>query len=77
MIKYICDLCGKETTALHTMVLHKKSFEYCDSCKKRAEEIKKDFKDEIKQEYLTFEFNLKETEKNFYRNKIAIRSVKE
>lgn len=66
MIKFKCDLCQKETTGIKTMILNKKSIDYCKECEKRAERIKEEFRKIMKYEYLQYENSLKKKEKEFY-----------
>ncbi len=70
MITYKCDICNSRTTNLNTMILHKKTFDYCQNCKEKAEKIKNDFREEIKQEYILYESRLKKIEQDFYYKKI-------
>ena len=65
-----CDICNKDSNNLQTIILHKKTFDYCPLCENKAKEIKEQFKREIKQEYLLFESRLQKIEKSYYYNKI-------
>lgn len=67
MIKFKCDLCQKETTGIKTMILNKKSIDYCKECEKKAEKIKEQFKRIIEYEYLQYERELKIKEQEFYK----------
>lgn len=70
MIIQQCDLCNKKTTAIKSIVLHKKTIDYCTDCEKKANKIVEDFKQIIKQEYILFECRLKRAEQKFYFDKI-------
>lgn len=62
-----CDLCGKKTKNLNSIILYKKSIDYCNDCKNKAKEIKKEFKKQIQEEYLWFERTVEKIERNFYK----------
>ena len=65
-----CDICNKNSNNLQTIILHKKTFDYCPLCENKAREIKEQFKKEMQQEYLLFESRLKKLENNFFYDKI-------
>ena len=46
MIIQQCDICKRYTTIYDTMILHKKSIDYCLRCKSKADKIKAEFKQE-------------------------------
>lgn len=71
MVKFICDLCGKETNELNTIVIYKKAFQYCKNCNKRAFIIKQAFKREKQEEYLKYEERLKKIEEDFFNKGIS------
>ena len=68
MIKYACDICGKETTNLKSIVLYKKTFDYCPKCEKKANKIIIEFKKVMKQEYIRYESNIRKSEREFYKD---------
>lgn len=68
MIKYICDLCHKETDELNTIILHKTYFQHCKKCKSKAYMIQKSFRKEIIEEYIEFEKRIKELEETYIKN---------
>lgn len=70
MIIQRCDLCNKQSSFLQSMVLHKKTIDYCSACKEKAEQIKEDFRQVIKQEYMIYESRLRKAEQDFYYKKI-------
>lgn len=70
MVTSRCDLCKQNTNTLKSIVLHKKVYDYCPNCEKKAEKIKEDFKQVMKQEYIMYESRLKKAEQDFYYNKI-------
>ena len=67
MIIYKCDICNKETTNLKTIVLFKKSLDYCRECEEQTEEIQERIKEIIKSRYLEFESKVKVDEENLLR----------
>lgn len=46
MIIQQCDICKRYTTIYDTMILHKKSIDYCLRCKPKADALRKEFKQE-------------------------------
>lgn len=70
MIIHKCDICNRKTTNLSAMVLHKRTFDYCQNCKKKAEKIKDNFREIMKQEYILYESRLEKVEQKFYFDKI-------
>ena len=71
MIKYICDLCHKEAEKLNTVILHKKQFQYCGKCSKRAYVIKQVFRKEMHEEYILYEERLKQKEEYILKEMIG------
>ena len=65
MIKYICDLCGKEADELNTIILYKKYFQHCRKCNQKANLIKSAYRKETKEEYLKFEKELENIERSY------------
>lgn len=65
MIIHRCDICKKDVVHLETMVLYKKSFDYCMNCKGEAERIKEEFKKEYDCEYAILNNKLKSKEKQY------------
>lgn len=78
MIKFQCDICKKETIKLETIVLYKKTINYCDKCMKKAYKLKCDVQKELN--YKNFMFDnymthkekeiLKEVQKKWRQEKI-------
>lgn len=71
MIKYICDLCNKEVNEINTVVIHKKQFQYCGKCSKRAYLIKQAFRKEMHEEYILYEERLVQIEKDIFKKFIG------
>lgn len=65
MIIHRCDICKKNVAHLETIVLYKKSFDYCINCKAEAERIKEKFKREYEYENVILSSRLKAKEKKF------------
>ena len=65
MIIHKCDICKKDVLHLDSIVLYKKSFDYCRNCKMEAERIKEEFKKEYDCEYAILNNKLKSKEKQF------------
>lgn len=70
MIIFRCDICKKNTVNLKSIVLHKKSIDYCPECERKAENIKSRFEKIIKQENVQYESRLRNAEQNFYYNEL-------
>ena len=70
MIILRCDFCKRNTTNLKSIILHKKSIDYCPECAKKAEKIKNDFENIIKQENAQYSSRLRKAEQNFYYNEL-------
>ena len=70
MIIKICDLCGEETKKLKSVILYKKTFDYCENCENKARKIEKDFKRLVKNNNRYFSEELKKKEKDFYKKRI-------
>lgn len=64
MTIYKCDICGESVNRLNSIILYKKSFDYCDKCKRKAEEIKDNFKKEVDYENTILDSRLKTKEKS-------------
>lgn len=64
MIINKCDLCGKTVLHLDTIILYKRSFDYCKTCKEKAEKIINEYKREIEYEAVMLDSRLKSKEKN-------------
>jgi len=62
MIIFKCDICGKQTNKLDSIVLYKKGIDYCKDCKKEVTKLQKDYKKEIDYENVIFDFRLREKE---------------
>lgn len=63
-----CDLCKRNAKRITTIILHKKTFDYCNKCKPKADKILEEFRKIMKLEYLEYEEKLKKEEKIFYKN---------
>lgn len=44
MIIQQCDICKRKVPILDTVVLYKKSIDYCEKCKNKVEKAKKNMK---------------------------------
>ena len=62
MITKICDICKSEVEEIETIVLHKKSFDYCNKCKNKAGQIKLKYEKEKDRQYKFYNNNLKTIE---------------
>ena len=47
MIIQQCDICKRKVPILDTVVLYKKSIDYCEKCKNKVEKAKKEYEKEI------------------------------
>lgn len=65
MIIHRCDICKKNVAHLETIVLYKKSFDYCINCKTEAERIKEKFNKEYEYEYAILSSRLKGKENKY------------
>lgn len=81
MIINRCDICKKDVAHLDSIVLYKKSFDYCINCKMEAEKIQKEFKKEYDCAYAILDCSLVTKERQYLydiNNKNAERlSIKE
>lgn len=59
-----CDLCGKTVFHLETIILYKRSFDYCKDCKEKAEKIINAYKRVVEYEAVMLDSRLKSKEKN-------------
>lgn len=64
MIMYTCDICGKSVNYLETMVIYRRSFDYCLKCRKEVEGIREEFKKEIDYQYVLLDAGLRSKEDN-------------
>lgn len=64
MIIFQCDICKNKTSQIDTLVLYKKSIDYCHKCKEEVEKMKQDYKREIDYENVMLDSRLKSKEKN-------------
>ena len=64
MIMYTCDICGKSVNYLDTMVIYRRSFDYCLKCRKEVEKIREEFKKEIDYQYVLLDAGLRAKEEN-------------
>ena len=62
MIILQCDICKNETKKIDTLVLYKKSIDYCENCKDKANKVREQFKREVKYENVVFDSWLKSKE---------------
>lgn len=65
MFKMKCDVCGKETKELNTIIFYKKKIDYCNSkkCIKIALKLMKEFQREVKAQNIIYNCVLKSKEK--------------
>lgn len=68
-MSFKCDLCGKKTTTLRTVVLYKKSIDYCSSCERKMKKLLEEFRGEMRVRYLSYEKSIKELEEEFLEKK--------
>ena len=64
MIIHKCDICKREVPILDTVVLYKKTIDYCERCKNKVEKIKQEYKKEMEYEYCVLDSRLKSKERN-------------
>lgn len=65
MIIHKCDICNKTAKSLDTIILYKRSFDYCSECKMEMEKLKESFKREVEEEYTILESRLRAKETKF------------
>lgn len=68
-MSFKCDLCGKKTTTLRTVVLYKKSIDYCPNCERKIKKLLEEFRGEMRVRYLKYEKSIKELEEEFLEKK--------
>lgn len=51
MIRIECDICGKTVKSIDTVVLYKRSFDYCSGCTEKVKKIMDNFRKEMISEY--------------------------
>lgn len=68
MIIKKCDFCKKEVDYINTVVLYKKSIDFCEKCRKKAEKIIADFEKEIDYESTMKDIALRNKEKQYLKN---------
>mgnify|MGYP004506424209 FL=1 len=68
MIIQQCDICKRKVPILDTVVLYKKSIDYCEKCKNKVEKAKKEYEKEIEYEYCILDSRLKSKERNLIKN---------
>ena len=66
MIMYTCDICGKSVNYLETMIIYRRSFDYCLKCRKEVEKIREDFKKEIDYQYVLLDAGLRAGEERIF-----------
>ena len=64
MIIQQCDICKWKVPILDTVVLYKKSIDYCEKCKNKVEKARQEYKREIEYEYCVLDSRLKSKERN-------------
>jgi len=64
MIIQQCDICKRKVPILDTVVLYKKSIDYCEKCKNKVEKAKQEYKREMEYEYCVLDSRLKSKERN-------------
>lgn len=64
MIIQQCDICKRKVPILDTVVLYKKSIDYCEKCKNKVEKAKQEYKREMECEYCVLDSRLKSKERN-------------
>lgn len=64
MIIQQCDICKRKVPILDTVVLYKKSIDYCEKCKNKVEKAKQEYKREMEYEYCELDSRLKSKERN-------------
>lgn len=64
MIIQQCDICKRKVPILDTVVLYKKSIDYCEKCKNKVEKARQEYKREIEYEYCVLDSRLKSKERN-------------
>lgn len=64
MIIQQCDICKRKVPILDTVVLYKKSIDYCEKCKNKVEKAKQEYKKEMEYEYCVLDSRLKSKERN-------------
>lgn len=65
MIIKRCDFCKKDVDYINTVVLYKKSIDFCEKCRNKAEKVIKDFEREINYENTMKDISLRNKEKNY------------
>jgi len=63
---YTCDICGKSVNYLETMVIYRRSFDYCLKCRKEVEKIREEFKKEIDYQYVLLDAGLRAGEERIF-----------
>jgi hypothetical protein len=64
MIIQQCDICKRKTASLNTLILYKKTIDYCEKCKSKVEKARQEYKREIEYEYCVLDSRLKSKERN-------------
>jgi len=64
MIINKCDICGKTVKYLDSVILYSKNIDYCTKCKEKADNIKKEYEDQVKYENILLNERLKSKERN-------------
>lgn len=70
MTKFKCDICGKETKDLNTIIFYKKKIDYCNNkkCTKTALKLMKEFQREVKTQNIIYNCVLKSKENKLLKN---------
>lgn len=66
MVTYRCDICHRKVKEeeLETLILYKRSIDYCDKCATKANAIKNALKKSIRFYYNELDKQIQEAEKN-------------
>ena len=65
MIIKKCDVCNKEVNNLNTIILYKKSIDYCNECKIIVEQMVSDFQKDVDFENVMMDNSLRKKEKKY------------
>lgn len=65
MIIQRCDICKKEVDNINSVILYKRSFDYCENCKEEAEKLINRFKDERKYQNILLDSALRNKEMEY------------
>ena len=70
MLKMKCDVCGKETKELNTIIFYKKKIDYCNNqkCTRIAIKLMREFQREVNAQNIIYNCVLKSKEKKLLKN---------